>query len=291
MDTNKLISGRKLAALEKQKIKEKVEKLPRAPALAVILVGDNEASHLYVRSKEKYALEVGIKTELFEFDGTTSANTLISLIEELNENKNIDGILVQLPLPKHLKPEEILFHISPFKDVDGLHPVNRGKLMLKNQGIVPCTPKGCLKMIKSTGISLEGKVAVVVGRSLLVGNPMAQILLRENCSVIQAHSHTKDLGSLTKQADILVSAVGQLNLIKADMVKEGAIVIDVGMNRGKDGKLQGDVVFEEVLPKVSYISPVPGGVGPMTISMLFQNTLECAAFFLPHLSDVIKTEE
>ncbi len=290
-----LIDGRLIAARVRNELSEKVKKIKkqsgRAPSLAVVLVGEDPASMIYVRSKEKYSKEVGIDASLYRLSAQTGEKALLDLIDELNESSTVDGILVQLPLPPHINAQKIIERIDPRKDVDGLTPLNQGYLMTKREGLVPCTPQGCLELIKSTGISLEGKTAVVVGRSLLVGSPMAHLLLKENCTVIQTHSKTKDIFSYTRQADVLVVAAGRTGLIRAEGIKDGAVVIDVGINRGQDGHLCGDVVFEEAVQKAAFITPVPGGVGPMTIAMLLKNTVQAAAFFLPQSSDVIRLEE
>ncbi len=289
-----LIDGRLIAARLRKELSEKVEKIKkrgRAPSLAVILAGEDPSSMIYVRNKEKYSKEVGIEASLYRLPAQTGERALLDLIGELNESPDVDGILVQLPLPPHINARKVIEKIDPRKDVDGLTPWNQGCLMGRREGMVPCTPLGCMELIKSTGVSLEGKTAVVVGRSLLVGSPMAQLLLKENCTVIQAHSKTKDLFSYTRQADILVVAAGRPGLVSGEGVKEGAVVIDVGINRREDGHLCGDVVFEEALQKAAFITPVPGGVGPMTIAMLLRNTVKASAFFLPQSSDLIKLEE
>lgn len=252
---------------------EKVKKLPRAPKLAVILAGDDPASAVYVRNKEKAAAEVGIESLVFRLEKTTQAE-LLRLIGELNGDVGVDGILVQLPLPAGIDENAVLQAIDPAKDVDGFHPLNLGKLMIGEPAPVACTPKGCMKLIHQARRDLTGLNAVVVGRSVIVGKPMAQLLLRENCTVTIAHSKTRDLPELCKTADILVAAVGKPRFIQSDWVKDGAIVIDVGINRLPDGKLCGDVDFDACAPKCQAITPVPKGVGPMTIAMLLENTVE-----------------
>lgn len=252
---------------------EKVKKMPRAPKLAVILAGDDPASAVYVRNKEKAAAEVGIESLVFRLEKTTQAE-LLRLIGELNGDVGVDGILVQLPLPAGIDENAVLQAIDPAKDVDGFHPLNLGKLMIGEPAPVACTPKGCMKLIHQARRDLTGLNAVVVGRSVIVGKPMAQLLLRENCTVTTAHSKTRNLPDLCHTADILVAAVGKPRFIQSDWVKDGAIVIDVGINRLPDGKLCGDVDFDACAPKCQAITPVPKGVGPMTIAMLLENTVE-----------------
>lgn len=252
---------------------EKVKKMPRAPKLAVILAGDDPASAVYVRNKEKAAAEVGIESLVVRLEKTTR-DELLRLIGKLNGDNGVDGILVQLPLPAGIDENAVLQAISPAKDVDGFHPLNLGKLMIGEPAPVACTPKGCMKLIHQARRDLTGLNAVVVGRSVIVGKPMAQLLLRENCTVTTAHSKTRDLAGLCKTADILVAAVGKPRFVQADWVKDGAIVIDVGINRLPDGKLCGDVDFDACAPKCQAITPVPKGVGPMTIAMLLENTVE-----------------
>lgn len=257
---------------------EEVEQLKAkgvAPGLAVVLVGEDPASQIYVRNKGLACDKIGIVSRTIRLPGDISEEALIATVEQLNADDAIHGILVQLPLPKGLRENVVLSHILPEKDVDGFHLINAGKLFTGQEGVVPCTPKGILYMLKSTGISLAGKEAVIVGRSNIVGKPAAMLLLNENCTVTMCHSKTADLPGVTRRADILVAAVGRANFITADMVKPGAVVIDVGINR-VDGKVVGDVDYETVSDVASYITPVPGGVGKMTISMLMQNTLEAA---------------
>ena len=270
-----IIDGKKVAFSILEELKEKVKKLDKKPGLAVILANDDPSSKVYVSSKEKYSLDLGYKSCVYRFDKTITQGKLIQLIHELNENPDINGILVQLPLFSHLNEDEILELIHPKKDVDGFHPVNIGKLYA---GLEPyavcCTPKGIIKLLKAYNIKIEGKKALVIGRSNIVGKPVAALLLNENATVTIAHSKTKNLKEYTKKADIIVSATGHPKLITADMVKKGAVVIDVGIVRQDNGRLVGDIDFEKVKDIVSYITPVPGGVGPMTIACLMENTYE-----------------
>lgn len=268
-----VLNGFELAKQCRAELAEKVKKMPRAPKLAVILAGDDPASAVYVRNKEKAAAEVGIESLVVRLEKTTR-DELLRLIGELNGDDGVDGILVQLPLPAGIDENAVLQAISPAKDVDGFHPLNLGKLMIGEPAPVACTPKGCMKLIHQARRDLTGLNAVVVGRSVIVGKPMAQLLLRENCTVTTAHSKTRDLAGLCKTADILVAAVGKPRFVQADWVKDGAIVIDVGINRLPDGKLCGDVDFDACAPKCQAITPVPKGVGPMTIAMLLENTVE-----------------
>lgn len=244
--------------------------------LAVVLVGDDPASHVYVRNKVKACNEAGIRSVLEQYEANLSEAELLDRIEALNRDPSIHGILVQMPLPKHIDPQKVIEAISTSKDVDGYSVLSAGELMSGLPGFRPCTPYGCMKMIESTGISPRGKHAVVIGRSNTVGKPMALLLLQANATVTICHSGTPDLSYFTRQADIVVAAVGRKNTVTADMVKPGAIVIDVGINRGEDGKLVGDVDFANVKEVAGYITPVPGGVGPMTIAMLLVNTIEAA---------------
>lgn len=274
----KIIDGKQIASEVKSQLKAEVEILKEKgifPSLAVILAGDNPASQIYVKNKIKSCEEVGIKSLSFTFDTSVTEEQLIETIEALNSDKTVDGILVQLPLPKGLNEEKVLKHISDLKDVDGFSPANVGALTLGRDCFKACTPSGCMKLIHSTGVDIKGKNAVVIGRSNIVGKPMALMLLAEDATVTICHSKTKNLAEITKQADILVAAVGRDRMVKADMVKDGAIVIDVGMNRTSEG-LFGDVDFESVKEVASYITPVPGGVGPMTIAMLMENTVKSA---------------
>lgn len=246
------------------------------PGLAVIIVGEDPASQVYVRNKEKACEEVGFYSEKFALPESTTQEELNALVNELNARKDINGILCQLPLPKHLDDKEVINLIDPTKDVDAFHPVNVGAIMIGDYNFLPCTPAGVMELIHSTGVDVCGKKAVVIGRSNIVGKPMAMLLLHENATVEITHSKTQNLADITKEADILVAAIGRAKFVTADMVKDGAVVIDVGMNRDENGKLCGDVDFEAVQDKCSFITPVPGGVGPMTISMLMQNTLTAA---------------
>jgi methylenetetrahydrofolate dehydrogenase (NADP+) / methenyltetrahydrofolate cyclohydrolase len=274
-----IISGKEIAAKKREEIKLKVKKLKEKgiqPGLAVILVGDDQASERYVRNKQKACEEVGIYSLLQRYDSHITEAFLIEKIKELNHNPDIHGILVQLPLPKHIDPQIVIETISADKDVDGFHPINVGKLVIGEDSFIPCTPFGIMVMLEDINYDLTGKRAVVVGRSNIVGKPMGQLLLQKNATVTYCHSKTANLPSVTREADVLVSAVGLANFITAEHVKEGAVVIDVGMNRDENGKLCGDVLFEEVKDKASYITPVPGGVGPMTITMLLENTLKAA---------------
>lgn len=246
------------------------------PGLAVVIVGSDPASQVYVRNKKKGCGEVGFYSEVHEMPEETTMDELLAKIEELKKNEKIHGILVQLPLPKHLDEKAVIDAIPPEKDVDAFHPVNTGKIMIGDYSFLPCTPAGVMKMLKYENISVEGKECVVVGRSNIVGKPMAMLLLHANGTVTVCHSRTKNLADVTRRADILVVAIGKANFITADMVKEGAVVIDVGMNRNAEGKLTGDVDFAAVSEKASAITPVPGGVGVMTITMLLENTLTAA---------------
>jgi methylenetetrahydrofolate dehydrogenase (NADP+)/methenyltetrahydrofolate cyclohydrolase len=246
------------------------------PGLAVVLVGDNPASQVYVRNKVKACADSGLHSVLERYDADMTEAALLARIDALNQDPSIHGILVQLPVPAHIDANKVIEAISPSKDVDGFHIASAGALMVGQPGFLPCTPYGCMKMLESIGYDLRGKHAVVIGRSNIVGKPMAMMLLQKNATVTICHSGTKDLKAITQQADVIVAAVGKRNVLTADMVKPGAVVIDVGMNRNDEGKLCGDVDFEGVRKVASYITPVPGGVGPMTITMLLVNTLESA---------------
>ena len=276
MDTTKIIDGKQIAADFRKKLAEEIQQSGISPGLAVILVGDDPASLIYAKNKQKAAQEVGVNVEVHHLPALSSERMVLDLIDELNERTDIHGILLQLPVPMHLNPQNLIERIMPIKDVDGLHPVNVGKMTSGLPAMIPCTPMGCLYLIKQVVPSLVGKQAVVVGRSALVGRPLAHLLLQEDCTVTQAHSKTKNLPEICRQADILVAAVGVPHLIGADSIKKGAVVIDVGINRQENGKITGDVDFEAVKDLVSYITPVPGGVGPMTIAMLLFNTLKAA---------------
>lgn len=274
-----LIDGKAVSLQVKQQVKQECDKLKTkgvTPGLAVIIVGDDPASQVYVRNKEKACDECGFYSVKYALDADTTQSELNALIDKLNKDEKINGILCQLPLPKHLDDKEVINRIDPIKDVDAFHPVNVGAIMIGDYNFLPCTPAGVMELIHSTGVDVTGKKAVVIGRSNIVGKPMAMLLLHENATVEITHSKTLDLKSITKEADILVAAIGRAKFVTADMVKNGAIVIDVGMNRDENGKLCGDVDFENVKDKCSFITPVPGGVGPMTISMLMRNTLTAA---------------
>jgi methylenetetrahydrofolate dehydrogenase (NADP+)/methenyltetrahydrofolate cyclohydrolase len=275
-----IVSGKELATEKRAFIKEEVSKLSIEkniqPSLAVILIGEDPASQSYVRAKEKACEAAGIRSILEKYPSSITQSELLERINHFNKDNSVHGILVQLPLPEHIDELAVIEHISPAKDVDGFHPVNIGKMMIDQDTFLPCTPYGIVEMIKSLNVSISGKHVVVIGRSNIVGKPVGQLLLKEDATVTYCHSRTKDLASITKQADILIAAVGRAKLIGPDYVKDGAIVIDVGVNRLETGKLCGDVDFEMVKEKASYITPVPGGVGPMTITMLLQNTLQSA---------------
>lgn len=274
-----IIDGKAVSKAVRQRVSAETEELKKkgiTPGLAVIIVGEDPASQVYVRNKEKACEEVGFYSEKFALPENTTQEELNALVCELNGRKDINGILCQLPLPSHLDDKQVINLIDPIKDVDAFHPVNVGAIMIGDYNFLPCTPAGVMELIHSTGVSVEGKKAVVIGRSNIVGKPMAMLLLHENATVEITHSRTKNLSDVTKTADILVAAIGKAKFVTADMVKEGAVVIDVGMNRDENSKLCGDVDFESVKDKCSYITPVPGGVGPMTISMLMQNTLTAA---------------
>jgi methylenetetrahydrofolate dehydrogenase (NADP+)/methenyltetrahydrofolate cyclohydrolase len=273
-----IIDGKALSLSIREELKKKADGLKQkgvTPGLAVILVGDDPASAVYVRNKEKACEEVGIYSLVHRLSADTSEQQVISIVKELNSNPSIHGILVQLPLPKHIDERNVLRAVDPDKDVDGLHVVTAGRLFVGEKGFLPCTPKGVIKMIKSTGTEISGKQAVVVGRSAMVGKPAAMLLLNENATVTMCHSRTKDLAAVCARADILVAAIGKPGLITGEFIKPGAVVIDVGTTK-VDGKLKGDVLFEEAAKKASFITPVPGGVGPMTITMLLENTIEAA---------------
>jgi methylenetetrahydrofolate dehydrogenase (NADP+)/methenyltetrahydrofolate cyclohydrolase len=272
----RLIDGKGIAQGIRTSIKESIASLKIRPGLAAILVGKNEASKVYVRNKRKACEEAGIYSEEHALPEETSETDLLLLIEKLNQAPAIHGILVQLPLPKGLNERRILDAVAPEKDIDGFHYMNVGKLVANENGFYPCTPLGVIALLKETGVAIAGAHAVVVGRSNIVGKPVALLLLHENATVTLCHSKTKGLAQICRQADILVAAIGKAKFVTADMVKEGAVVIDVGINRLEDGKLVGDVDFESVAEKTFAITPVPGGVGPMTIAMLLANTLQSA---------------
>ncbi len=274
-----LISGKEIAAETRRELKVKAERLGEegtTPGLAVILVGDDPASASYVRGKEKACREAGIYSEVDRTENTISEEELLQKIDKLNNNDNIHGILVQLPLPSHISEEKIIEAISPEKDVDGFHPVNIGRMMIGKDAFLPCTPFGIIHMLKMKNIPIEGRHAVIVGRSNIVGKPVGQLLLNENATVTYCHSRTKDIREMTNQADIIVVAIGRAGFLDESYIKDGAVIIDVGINRTEEGRLTGDVDFESVKDKASYVTPVPGGVGPMTITMLMYNTLKAA---------------
>ncbi len=272
-----IIDGKKVSADVKQQVAEETKKLIAqgiTPGLAVILVGDDQASRVYVNNKKKACELVGFKSVEYKLPAETTQEKLLSLVEELNNRKDINGILCQLPLPKGLDENAVIEAISPLKDVDAFHKQNVGRIMIGDYDFLPCTPAGIMEMLKAYHISVDGKNCVVIGRSNIVGKPMAMLLLHQNGTVTICHSHTKKLKDITKEADILVAAVGVPKFVTAGMVKEGAVVIDVGMDRDENNKLCGDVDFENVKEKCSFITPVPGGVGPMTIATLMKNTLK-----------------
>lgn len=278
----KLLSGKVVSMRVKQEIKKEVEKLEamgKKTGLAVVLVGEDPASKVYVSNKEKACQEIGICSKMYKLPEDTTEKELLSLINDLNNDDEVDGILVQLPLPKHLDDKVIIDNIRPDKDVDAFHPVNVGKIMIGDYDFLPCTPAGIMELISESGVDVDGKNCVVIGRSNIVGKPMSMLLLHKNGTVTTCHSHTKNLKDVTKNADILVAAVGIPKFVKADMVKPGAVVIDVGMDRDENGKLCGDVDFDDVEPIAGAITPVPGGVGPMTIAMLMRNTLTASKNF------------
>lgn len=273
------IDGKEVSASVRNEITEKVKELKAkgvTPGLAVIIVGNDPASRVYVNNKKKGCEQTGMNSFEYALPEETTTEELISLIEKLNGENDVHGILCQLPVPKHIDEEKVLNAISPDKDVDAFHPVNCGKVMTGDYTFAPCTPAGMVEMLKYYNIPVSGKHCVIIGRSNIVGKPMAMLMLKENATVTVCHSRTENLKEITKQADILVAAVGRPKFVTADMVKEGAVVLDVGINRMEDGKLCGDVDFEGVCEKTSYITPVPGGVGPMTITMLLKNTLAAA---------------
>ena len=275
-----LISGKVVSQKVRSEIAEEVKAFKEAygyaPGLAVIVVGDDPASAVYVRNKHKACLDVGITSYQIEFPGETAEDVLLSKIDELNSDPKVNGILVQLPLPKHISEEKVINRISPKKDVDAFHPENVGKIMIGSYDFLPCTPAGIVELLNHYSVAIEGKSCVVIGRSNIVGKPMALLLTERNGTVTLCHSRTKNLANITSEADIVVVAIGKPEFLTADMIKEGAVVVDVGINRLPDGKLVGDVKFDEVEKKASMITPVPGGVGPMTITMLLKNTLTAA---------------
>ncbi|MBP3858133.1 MAG: bifunctional methylenetetrahydrofolate dehydrogenase/methenyltetrahydrofolate cyclohydrolase FolD [Ruminiclostridium sp.] len=268
-----LIDGKAVSQRIKDEVRAEIERDGLTVGLAVVIVGNDPASRVYVNNKKKACEMCGIKSYEYALPEETTENELRELVRTLNDDPNVNGILVQLPLPKHITEKKIIKTISPKKDVDAFHAENVGRIVIGNYAFLPCTPAGVMELIHSTGTDVAGKECVVIGRSNIVGKPMAMLLLHENATVTICHSHTKDLAAVCRRADILVSAVGKADFVTADMVKEGAVVIDVGMNRNAENKLCGDVKFDEVEPKASFITPVPGGVGPMTIAMLMKNTL------------------
>ena len=275
-----IINGKEISAAIRAEIKEATERLVAEsgvrPGLAVIIVGEDPASQVYVRNKKRACDEVGFYSESYELPEATTQDELNALVDKLNADSKIHGILCQLPLPKHLDENQVILRIDPAKDVDAFHPYNVGKIMIGDYSFLPCTPAGVMALLERSGIDVCGKECVVVGRSNIVGKPQAMLLLHKSGTVTVCHSKTKDLAGVCRRADILVAAIGKADFFTGDMIKEGAVVIDVGMNRRADGKLTGDVDFASVEPKASYITPVPGGVGPMTITMLMQNTLTAA---------------
>jgi methylenetetrahydrofolate dehydrogenase (NADP+) / methenyltetrahydrofolate cyclohydrolase len=275
-----IIDGNKIAQDIRNEVRQGAIKLKEQkgiiPGLAVVLVGEDPASQVYVGRKAKACAEVGFLSREYKLPAETDEETLLEIIRKLNQDKLIHGILVQLPLPKHISTEKIIAAIDPHKDVDGFHPYNVGGLVTGTPLFVPCTPRGIMELLARSGIELAGKEAVVVGRSNIVGKPIAFLLLAKHATVTMCHSKTKDLAAVTSRADVLIAAIGKPRMIRADMVKEGAVVIDVGVNRLENGKLAGDVAFDEVAAKASFITPVPGGVGPMTIAILMRNTLDAA---------------
>jgi len=274
-----IIDGKKIAKHLREQLKKEIEQLPVTnikPGLAVILIGDDAASQIYVKNKEKFANEIGINSKVLRFDSSIKEADLIQTIQQLNDDKAVHGILVQLPLPRHIDPKKIINEIIPSKDVDGFHPINVGNLSSGNDALIPCTPYGCYLLLKEIISNFTGMNAVIIGRSSINGKPMAQLLLKENCTVTITHSKTKNLKEICLQADILIAAAGNARMVKADWVNKDCIVIDVGINRiEEDGKIKivGDVDFENIKDEVKAITPVPGGVGPMTISCLLSNTI------------------
>lgn len=275
----KIIDGKQISMQVKMQVKEEVQQLAKqqiSVCLAVVIVGNDPASRVYVNNKKKACDLVGIQSMEYALPEETTQQELLALIEKLNQDKQINGILVQLPLPKGIDEKKVIETISPQKDVDAFHAVNVGKIMIGNYDFLPCTPAGCMDLIRSTGVEIQGKHCVVIGRSNIVGKPMSMLMLHENATVTICHSKTVNLKEVCQTADILIAAVGKANLVTADMVKQGAVVIDVGMNRLPNGKLCGDVDFQTVQEVAGYITPVPGGVGPMTIATLMKNTVTAA---------------
>jgi methylenetetrahydrofolate dehydrogenase (NADP+)/methenyltetrahydrofolate cyclohydrolase len=275
-----VLDGKSLAAATRAALKHKVEALVQRgvrPGLTVIIAGDDPASKVYVRNKTLAAKEIGVRSELIALPGSVTEKELLAVVERLNDNREVHGILVQLPLPRHIDSARVLETIAPAKDVDGFHEANLGALMAGRPGVVPCTPLGCMRLIEHAGMQIAGRHAVVIGRSNIVGKPVAMLLLQKDATVTICHSKTPSIEAITKQADILVAAVGRAKLVTARMVKPGACVIDVGINRLPDGKLAGDVDYDSVKEVAGWITPVPGGVGPMTIAMLLENCINAAA--------------
>lgn len=268
-----IIDGKAVSAKVKEEVRQEIEREGLDIGLAVVIVGDDPASRVYVNNKKKACEVCGIKSYEYALPAETTEEQLLELVDTLNKDDKVNGILVQLPLPKHLNEEKVIERISPMKDVDAFHASNVGKIMIGSYAFLPCTPAGCMELIHSTGIDVSGKECVVIGRSNIVGKPMAMLLLHENGTVTICHSRTQNLKEVCRRADILIAAVGRAGFVTADMVKDGAVVIDVGINRNGDGKLCGDVAYDEVKEKASFITPVPGGVGPMTIAMLMKNTV------------------
>lgn len=275
----KIIDGKRISQEIKDELKEKTVQLKQkgiSVCLAVIQVGNNPASTVYVGNKKKACAYVGIESLAYELPEETTEEELLKLVRELNEKEEVDGILVQLPLPEHIDEDKVIQTISPLKDVDGFHPQSVGALSIGQKGFISCTPAGIIQLLKRSGVTIDGKECVIIGRSNIVGKPMALLLLRENGTVTVCHSHTADLKEVTKRADILIVAIGRAKMVDDSYIKEGAVVIDVGMDRDENGKLCGDVDFEAVKEKASAVTPVPGGVGPMTIAMLMNNCVEAA---------------
>lgn len=273
----KIINGSEISAVIKEEIKQEISNFHKKPCLAVVVLGNNPASFIYIRNKEIACEYVGIKLEKYELFENTSEEELLNLIDKLNKNENINGILVQLPLPKHIDENKVILKINPHKDVDGFHPYNIGMLLIGNPFLSPCTPCGCIEILKRANISLEGKKCVVIGRSNIVGKPLSMLLIKEDATVTIAHSKTTDLTEITKNADIVFLAIGKPKFLKADMIKKDAIIIDIGINRTENG-ICGDCDFEDCLEKASYITPVPKGIGPMTITMLLKNCVKAFKF-------------
>ena len=277
--TARLIDGKAVSLEIKEGVKKRVEALAAqgvTPGLAVVLIGENSASHTYVKNKKKTCEALGMRSDLHQFPESVSEEELLATIQTLNNDPGVHGILVQLPLPDHIDEFGVILAIDPEKDVDGFHPISVGNMMIGREAFLPCTPHGIVKLLEHYGIDPAGKHTVVIGRSNIVGKPVGQLLLQRDSTVTYCHSRTKDLASYTRQADILISAIGKAKFVDASFIKPGAVVIDVGMNRDEFGKLCGDVDFEDVKEKASYLTPVPGGVGPMTIAMLMENTVQSA---------------